>query len=204
MNIQDTLSLLNQGKWIQAGAKDSPEISDLLTKCAEICFQFNSLSPVKTHEREALIRSLFGSCGDRPVIHSPFRCDFGFNIHIGNNFIGNFNLSILDEARVSIGNNVMIGPNCSLITITHALDAAQRNDGVMKAKPITIGNNVWIASNVAILPGVTIGDNSVIGAGSVVTKDIPANVLAVGTPCGVFRPIADSDRVHVSDPNKHN
>ncbi len=199
MNIQDTLSLLNQGKWIRAGAKDSPEISDLLTKCADSCFRLNSLSPTKTQERETLIRSLFGSCGNKPVIHSPFHCDFGFNIHIGDNFIGNFNLSILDEAKVSIGNNVMIGPNCSLITITHALDAAQRNDGVMAAKPITIGNNVWIAANVVILPGVTIGDNSVIGAGSVVTKDMPANVLAVGSPCKVLRPITDSDRVDVSE-----
>lgn len=137
------------------------------------------------------MREMIGSIGGRFVIHSPFRCDFGTNIHIGDNFIGNFNLAILDEAEVTIGNNVFIGPNCSLCTIVHALDAGQRNAGIMRALPITVGDDVWIAANVVVLPGVTIGRGAVIGAGSVVTKDVPAGVLAAGNPCRVIREIGE-------------
>ena len=145
-----------------------------------------------------MISSLLGSVGDGVVIHSPFRCDLGFNIHIGRNFVGNFNLSILDEAEVRIGDNVFIGPNCSLITIIHAFEPEQRNAGVMAANPVTIGDNVWIAANVVVLPGVEIGDGAIIGAGSVVTKSIPANTLAAGNPCRVIREITEKDEVNVS------
>lgn len=192
---KDILNDLRNGKWMHAGAADLPDVSRLLTVCADKCHELNHLRPSAGKEREALIRSILGSVGDRFVINSPFRCDFGFNIHVGNNFIGNFNLSILDEAEVRIGNNVQIGPNCSIITITHALDPEQRNAGIMQARPVTIGDNVWLAANVVVLPGVEIGHGSVIGAGSVVTKSIPANVLAMGTPCRVIRPITGDDRV---------
>lgn len=200
MKTDNIFNLLKQGCWVHAGAKDSPEISKVLRDCAGKCFTINSLPPTAQDERTALFRSLLGSVGKNFVIHSPFRCDFGSNIHIGENFVGNFGLTILDEAAVKIGDNVMIGPNCSLITITHALDAAQRNDGVMTARPITIGANVWIAANVVVLPGVEIGDGAVIGAGSVVTRSIPANVLAAGNPCRVLRTITDDDRVNVALP----
>ncbi|MDE5750310.1 MAG: sugar O-acetyltransferase, partial [Duncaniella sp.] len=149
-----------------------------LAECEERCHQLNMLAPSRSEEREALIRRIFGSIGEKFIVHSPMHCDFGFNIHIGENFASNFNLTILDEAEVRIGDNVFIGPNATLSTITHDLRYAQRNAGIMKALPITIGNNVWIASNVTILPGVTVGDGAVIGAGSVVTRDIPANTLA--------------------------
>ncbi len=191
------IAALNESQWIYAGAKNCPEISEMLQECADSCHKLNMLAPSLKAERERLLRSILGSCGKQPVILSPFRCDFGFNIHIGDSFIGNFNLTILDEAEVRIGNNVMFGPNCSVITITHALDAQQRNEGIMTAKPVTIGNNVWIASNVIILPGVTIGDNSIIGAGSIVTRSIPSDVLAVGSPCKVLRQITDTDLVTV-------
>lgn len=194
----DIFELLNNGEWVRAGAKDSPEVSEKLVRCADKCHELNSLRPSMTERRRAIVEELLGSIGENFVLHSPFRCDFGFNIHIGDNFVGNFNLSILDEASVVIGDNVMIGPNCSLVTIVHALDAHQRSDGVMMAKPIVIGDNVWIAANVVILPGVSIGDGAVIGAGSVVTKSIPGNVLAVGNPCKVVRGITDSDKVSVS------
>ena len=186
---------LKAGAWIYAGAEDSPEISAALQRCADLCFQLNAVRPSDTEKRNCIIRELLGSIDENFIIHSPFRCDFGFNIHIGKNFIGNFNLSILDEAQVTIGDNVMIGPNCSLVTITHALLPDQRHEGIMQAKPITIGNNVWLAANVTVLPGVTIGDDSVIGAGSVVTKSIPPRTLAAGIPCRPMRPITDKDRV---------
>lgn len=198
MSNANIFELLNRGEWVHAGAKDSPEVTKALQYCADICHAINTMPPSKRNDRSDLFRALFGSIGQTFVIHSPFRCDFGSNIHIGENFVGNFNLSILDEARVSIGNNVMIGPNCSLITITHALDAQQRNDGIMTARPIRIGNNVWIAANVVILPGVEIGDGAVIGAGSVVTRSIPANMLAVGNPCRTIRTITSEDRVNVT------
>ncbi len=197
METAKILELLNAGHWLRAGARDLPEVSALLMKTADACHEFNLLKPSMTGRRENMLREMLGSVGDGVVINSPFRCDFGFNIHIGNNFVGNFNLCILDEAEVTIGDNVLIGPNCSLITITHALDRDQRNEGIMSAKPIVIGNNVWIASNVVVLPGVSIGDGAVIGAGSVVTKSIPAGMLAVGNPCRPLREITDADRVEL-------
>lgn len=195
MNVKETLHMLAQEKWVCAGAKDSPEISEMLMRCAETCHRLNAMSPSDADSRQMLMKGLFGSFGRDCVINSPFRCDFGFNIHIGDNFVGNFNLSVLDEAEVRIGRNVMIGPNCTLTTIVHALDAGQRNRGVMRARPINIGDNVWIASNVVVLPGVTIGDNAVIGAGSVVTADIPSDTLAFGTPCRPVRRITEADRL---------
>lgn len=195
MNVKETLHMLALGNWVCAGAKDSPEISRMLMQCAETCHRLNALSPSDADSRQTLMKGLFGSLGRDCVINSPFRCDFGFNIHIGDNFVGNFNLSVLDEAEVRIGHNVMIGPNCTLTTIVHALDAGQRNRGVMRANPINIGDNVWIASNVVVLPGVTIGDNAVIGAGSVVTADIPSDTLAFGNPCRPIRRISEADRL---------
>lgn len=197
MDFDSLLNALNSGRWVSAAAKDCPDVADALLRCADMCHEFNMLPPSKSEKRNELLKSLLGKTGNGLTIHSPFRCDFGFNIRIGDNFVGNFNLSILDEAEVTICDNVMIGPNCSLITITHALTAVQRNAGVMAARPITIGNNVWIAANVVVLPGVEIGEGAVIGAGSVVTKSIPANMLAVGNPCRPLRPVTEEDRVEV-------
>lgn len=194
--IDRLLDLLRTGQWIYGKAADIPEINTMLTTCADACFDINQMRPSLKAERQEAFRKLLGKVGENLVIHSPFRCDFGFNIRIGNNFVGNFNLTILDEAEVTIGDNVMIGPNCSLITITHALDPDQRNEGIMAARPITIGDNAWIAANVVILPGVEIGEGAVIGAGSVVTRSIPAGMLAVGNPCRPLRPVSDSDRVN--------
>lgn len=188
----DPLAQLRSGVWMNGFA---PEISEALSRCEELCFRLNSLSPAAKQERRTIEEQLFGKIGKQFILHSPFHCDFGFHIRIGENFVGNFNLTILDEAEVTIGDNVFIGPNCSLCTITHALHADQRNAGIMQAKPITIGNNVWIATNVTLLPGVSIGDGAIIGAGSVVTKDIPANVIAIGNPCKVLRPVCETDRV---------
>lgn len=118
------LELLESEQWLYGGARDVPEVGTMLQECADKCFEINGTPPSLREKRMELFRNLLGSTGERFVIHSPFRCDFGFNIHIGENFIGNFNLAILDEAPVRIGRNVMIGPNCTLTTITHALDAS--------------------------------------------------------------------------------
>lgn len=192
---ENTLQALRSGEWCHC---ISPEISAILSACEEKCFRLNSLPPSATEQRSEIIKSLLGGTGERFIIHSPFHCDFGTNIKIGNNFIANYNLTILDETDVTIGDNVFIGPNVSIYTITHALDIPQRNAGLMQARPVTIGNNVWICGNCVILPGVTIGDGSVIGAGSVVTRDIPPHTLAIGNPCHPLRPITETDKISAS------
>lgn len=158
-------------------------------ECKELCRDYNDLRPKAVAEREALLRRILGSTGKNLLIEQPFYCDYGYNIHVGENFYANFNLVILDEAPVRFGANVFIAPNCGFYTAGHPLEASERNKGLEYARPITVGNNVWFGAHVTVLPGVTIGDNCVIGAGSVVCKDIPANSLAVGNPCRVIRSI---------------
>lgn len=164
-------------------------------KAKDLLFQFNNTKPSLRHERNEIVRALFGSVGKNPWIESPFSCDYGYNITVGDNFYTNTNCTILDCARVTIGDNVLIGPNVSFYTPNHAMDAQERKEGYERSLQITIGNNVWISGSVTLLPGVTIGDNSIIGAGSVVTKSIPANVVAAGVPCRVIRPISAEDKV---------
>ena len=161
----------------------------------ELCFQLNGLAPSRCEERDAVVRRLFGRVGRNCILHSPFHCDFGTQITIGDDFVGNFNLTILDEAPVTIGDHVFIGPNVGIYTVNHALLPDQRNAGLMRSLPVMIGSNVWIGGNVVITQGVTIGEGSVVGAGSVVTRDIPAGVVACGNPCRVLRPVTDADRV---------
>lgn len=192
---ENTLQALRSGEWCHC---ISPEISAILSACEEKCFRLNSLPPSATEQRSEIIKSLLGGTGERFIIHSPFHCDFGTNIKIGNNFIANYNLTILDETDVTIGDNVFIGPNVSIYTITHALDIPQRNAGMMQARPVTIGDNVWICGNCVILPGVTIGDGCVIGAGSVVVHYIPPLTLAIGNPCRPLRPITETDKISAS------
>ena len=144
---------------------------------------FNAISPVDYTAKEAALRNLLGHCGDNPSVNQPFYCDYGINISVGNNFFANFGLTILDEAPVSFGDNVFIGPGCGFYTPCHPTDIEARNAMMQWAKPITVGNNVWIGGNCTILPGVTIGDGCTIGAGSVVVSDIPAGTVAVGNPC---------------------
>lgn len=145
-------------------------------------WEFNNLHPDETERMQTLLRELLGSYGERLHVNQPFRCDYGCNIHVGENFFANFNLTILDEAEVRIGDNAFIGPNVSIFTACHPLDAESRNTGVEWARPVTIGNNVWIGGGAILLPGVTVGDNAVIGAGSVVTRDVPASTLVCGNP----------------------
>ena len=158
-------------------------------ECKEMCRDYNDLRPKNMQGREALLRKLLGEVKGSILIEQPFYCDYGYNIRVGENFYANFNLVILDGAPVTFGDNVFIAPDCGFYTAGHPLDATERNKGLEYARPITVGNNVWIGAKVSVLPGVTIGDNCVIGAGSVVNKDIPANSLAVGNPCRVIKKI---------------
>lgn len=164
--------------------------------CADMTYELNLLRPSQAAEREALLRRLLGKTGKAFTIISPFFCDYGYNIRIGENFFMNMNCVILDGAMVTFGDNVFIAPGCGFYTAGHPLDSERRNRGLEYARPITVGNNVWIGAQVCVLPGVTIGNNTVIGAGSVVTKSIPANVLAAGNPCRVIRKIEEGDAPH--------
>lgn len=155
---------------------------------------FNQLGARQVAEKRALLGQIFGRIGDNVHVEKPLRVDYGCNTCFGSNVFINFNLTVLDTGRITVGNNVFIGPNVSLYAALHPLDPVERARHVGTTLPITIGNNVWIAGNVTILPGVTIGDGSVIGAGSVVTKSIPSGVLAAGNPCRVIRPVAGSDK----------
>lgn len=152
------------------------------TKCKSLCFKYNNISPENTDERNSLIKKIVGKTKGNFLIEQPFMCDYGYNIELGENFYSNHNLIILDCAKVTFGDNVFIAPNCGFYTAGHPLDYETRNKGLEWAKPIKVGNNVWIGGNVVVLGGVTIGNNVVIGAGSVVTKDIPDNTLACGVP----------------------
>ncbi|MDJ0728565.1 MAG: sugar O-acetyltransferase [Crocosphaera sp.] len=157
-------------------------------RAKKLCQQLNHIPDGTPAERSQIIKELFQT--DKEVwIESPFRCDYGYNINVGDNFYANFGCIILDCNLVKIGDNVKFGPNVQIYTATHPINTKERISGKEMAYPITIGDNVWIGGSCIILPGVTIGNNTVIGAGSIVTKNIPENVVAVGNPCRVIRPI---------------
>ncbi len=166
---------------------NDPELMAMRKRCKQLFYKFNHM-PYEDRERgDHLIKELLGSTRDKFEILAPFYCDYGAHIHIGENFFSNFNLTILDCAEVRIGDNVMFGPNVQLYTAYHPLNAVERNKGPELAAPITIGNNVWFGGGVIVCQGVNIGDNTTIGAGSVVIKDVPPNVFAAGNPCKVIR-----------------
>ncbi|NFS65681.1 sugar O-acetyltransferase [Clostridium botulinum] len=153
----------------------------------EVIFEFNSLHPSAVEKRNGLISKLFGYVGENFYIEPPFRCDYGYNIHWGENSYVNYNRTILDCAKVTIGKDVLIGPNVNIFTAGHPLSPSQRISGLEYAHSIEIGDGAWIGGGTTINPGVKIGRNAVIGSGSVVTKDIPDNAVAVGNPCRVIR-----------------
>ncbi len=174
----------------------NPELLAKLMVTRDKLFELNNLiRPSQTAERERLLREIIATTPQNFNIVSPFYCDYGHNIHLGKNFFANYNCVMLDEAPITIGDNVLFAPNVSLYTAGHPTDVERRNQWVEYAWPITIGNNVWICGGVTIAPGVTIGDNTVIAAGSVITRDIPANVVAGGNPCKVLRSITEADKL---------
>ncbi|KEQ19096.1 sugar O-acetyltransferase [Endozoicomonas numazuensis] len=160
------------------------ELTQERLKAKQLCHRFNQAAPDDKTMQAQILNTLLGTVSEA-WIEPLFFCDYGYNIHLGENFYANHHCTILDGAKVSIGHNVLFGPNVTLSTAGHPLNAEVRNTGLEFCKLITIGNNVWLGANVTVNPGITIGDNAVIGAGSVVTRDIPANTVAVGTPCRV-------------------
>ena len=165
------------------------ELMNERIKAKDLCYEYNHLKPSQTNERIEIMKKILGKTKDNFLVEQSFECDYGYNIEIGENFYSNHNLVILDANKVVFGDNVFIGPNCGFYTAGHPLDAETRNKGLEYAKPIRVGNDVWFGGNVVVLPGVKIGNNVVIGAGSVVTKDIPENSIAVGNPCKVIKNI---------------
>lgn len=163
------------------------ELVSMRMRARRLTREFNNSTEEELEKRFRIVNELFGTAGKKIFIEPPFRCDYGSNIFAGARVFMNFNCTILDCAEVHIGDDVFFGPNVQIYTATHPLDAELRSSGVESAKPIYIGNKVWLGGGVIVCPGVSIGENSTIGAGSVVTKDIPANVFAGGNPCKVIR-----------------
>ncbi len=157
------------------------------TAAKDKCAAYNSVTPSDMQRRREIMSGILGKAKGEFLIEQPFYCDYGYNIEVGENFYANHGLTILDGNKVRFGDNVFIGPHCGFYTAGHPLDAESRNAGLEYAKPITVGNNVWFGGNVCVLPGVTIGDNAVIGAGSVVNRDIPPFTVAAGNPCKVIK-----------------
>ena len=165
-----------------------------LLNARRITRRYNATTEDEAEIRKGLLSELFASMGENIYIEPPFRCDYGGNISIGENFYANYDCVILDVNRVTIGSNVKFGPRVCVYTAGHPIDAGVRRSLLEFGKPVTIGGDVWVGGNAVINPGVTIGDSAVIGSGSVVTKDIPGGVVAAGNPCRVLRPITDEDR----------
>jgi len=157
------------------------------TECKLLCQEYNNLKYDNYEKRAEIIRKILGKTKEKFFIEQPFMCDYGCNIEIGENFYSNHNLIILDPAKVIFGDNVFIGPNCGFYTAEHPVDYQTRNKGLEFAKPVVVGNNVWIGGGVTVTSGVTIGDNVVIAAGAVVTKDVPANCIIGGVPAKLIR-----------------
>lgn len=168
-------------------------VMDQQKKARELTQKLNTMDRSNFEGLQAVVKELLGK-SENAWINPPFYCDYGFNIEVGKNLFANYNCTILDVAKVTIGDNVLIAPNVSIYTAGHPLHADTRKTGYEYGAPITIGDNVWIGGNSIILPGVTIGCNSVIGAGSVVTKDVPDWTVVAGNPARVIRKITDEDR----------
>ena len=169
------------------------ELNKKLYECKELIHDFNMSRPSEVEYRDKIIRKVFAEVGNNCYIEPPFHANWGCNMHVGNNFYSNFNLTVVDDADIYIGDNVMIAPNVIIATGTLLICPKLREKGYQYNLPVHIGNRVWIGAGTIILPGVTIGDDSVIGAGSVVTKNIPSGVVAVGNPCRVLREINEHD-----------
>lgn len=184
------------------------ELQEFRKRVRNLAIEYNKTTEDEMERRVEILDKILGSHGKNFYIEPNIRFDYGINTHVGENFYANFNLTILDVAPVNIGNDVMFGPNVTIATPVHPLLIEDRKSRVREngelydyeyAKKITIGNGVWLASNVVVNGGVTIGDNAVIGSGSVVTRDIPPNVIAAGVPCRVIRELRESDKMDIPD-----
>ncbi|MEE1295951.1 MAG: sugar O-acetyltransferase [Bifidobacterium sp.] len=174
---------------------DDPEVMDEQLECQELMVDFNATRPSEGERRVWLMRRMLAECGEGCWIEPPFHANFGgHHVHFGDRVYANFNLTCVDDTHIYVGDATMFGPNVTLATAAHPIDAGLRGQGYQYNRPIRIGSNCWFGAGVTVLPGVTIGDNVVVGAGSVVTHDLPSNVVAVGVPCRVLREVTDADR----------
>lgn len=183
---------------MQEGRLYLPEDEEIMHQqmlCLEKLYDYNATRPSEYEKREALLKEMFGEIGEGCYIEPPLHANWaGKHVHFGDNVYANFNLTLVDDTDIYVGDKVMFGPNVTVATAGHPIDPELRYQAMQYNIPVHIGNNVWIGANAVVLPGITIGDNSVIGAGSVVTKDIPPNVIAVGNPCRVLREISEHDK----------
>lgn len=164
-----------------------PELVADRERARRLTQRYNRTEPGEHEERRDVLEALLGSLGDECHIEPPFRCDYGYNIHVGENFYANFDCVVLDVCRVEIGRNCQLGPGVHIYTATHPLDADERIKGPEYGKPVTVGDNVWIGGQAVLNPGVTVGDNAVVASGAVVTEDVPDNVVVQGNPATVVK-----------------
>jgi len=184
---------MHSGELYQSG--DAELVADQQA-CMELLYDFNHARPSEGEKRQKILAQFLGNLGDNCHIEPPLQANWGRHTHLGNRVYVNFNLTLVDDTHVHIGDDVLIGPNVTITTAGHPVEPELRKSTHQFNMPVHIGDNVWIGSNAVLLPGVSIGENSVIGAGSIVTKDIPANVVAVGNPCRVLREIGEHDRTY--------
>ena len=188
---------MRQGLWYDANFNEDVLKQQMTAK--NLCFDLNNTRPIEKEKRNEILKELLPNLEENCVILSPFMVDYGCYSHIGHDTFINHNAYLMDGGGIKIGHHCFIGPNCGIYTAVHPTLAEERNLGLEKALPIVIGNNCWIGGDVTILPGVTIGEGTVIGTKSVVTKDIPANVIAIGNPCRVLRSITEKDSIYTEN-----
>lgn len=169
------------------------ELLEIQAKANQLVFNYNHTRLNEKEKRQDLIKEIFASVGENVTIETPFNANWGLNTSLGKNFYSNFNMTLVDDTDITIGDYVKFGPNCVLTTASHPIEPNLRRQAYQFNRPIVIADNVWLGSNVVVFGGVSIGENSVIGAGSIVTKDVPANVVAYGNPCKVVRTVNDDE-----------
>lgn len=169
------------------------ELLEIQAKANQLVFNYNHTRLNEKEKRQDLIKEIFASVGENVTIETPFNANWGLNTSLGKNFYSNFNMTLVDDTDITIGDYVKFGPNCVLTTASHPIEPNLRRQAYQFNRPIVIADNVWLGSNVVVFGGVSIGENSVIGAGSIVTKDVPANVVAYGNPCKVIRTVNDDE-----------
>lgn len=183
---------------MHSGAIYDPNDADILQvqmDCLELLYEYNQTRPHEQQRRQELLRQMFAEIGDNCYIEPPFHANWGgHHVHFGKNVYANFNLTLVDDTHIFVGDYTMFGPNVTVATAGHPVLPQLRQRGLQYNMPIHIGKNCWIGAGAVLLPGVTIGDHVVIGAGSVVTKDLPDNVVAVGNPCRILRQVNEHDR----------
>ena len=191
MTLEETIRRMKGGILYNSG---SEELLKVQAECLEKMYDYNATRPCEGEKRSALIKQMFAEVGENCYIEPPFHANWGgYHTHLGKNVYANFNLTLVDDTDIYIGDYTMLGPNVVLATAGHPVCPELRARAYQYNLPVHIGKNCWLGAGVVVLPGVSIGDNSIIGAGSIVTKDIPANVVAVGNPCRVMRPISEKD-----------